>query len=390
MPVNIVSGWADKCPLASRYDGMACPVWLSSFGMDKRLIVCASLSLNALFLVLLASALLNGFHEEQRVEPGSPVSYTQTIKPHRHVLSGVVESEDREQPVSDGECKCSVCADHSPCCSKDKRKVVYLAIMCKSAPGNFDRRQKMRTAWSQQVKANTFYTQRILDRMVFFTFVIGSSSVPSVDASVEGESRLYNDTVVGDFKDRYQNLTAKLLWSLDWLRQSVRFRYLLMADDDAFISFHPLIQWLVVSPDNRFYAGKLEQQVLVVRDPESKWYVPRGFYGQATYPPYHQGFGYVVSCDMVEDSSRYVHAIPLFGIDDTVMGMLMYVAGTKAVLMPRFHAAPFYCQKFQDPHPLVIGDVETADYDQYTKDVLYIGCPVCANKPFKPPKSSSG
>ncbi|XP_065196414.1 beta-1,3-galactosyltransferase 5-like [Sycon ciliatum] len=288
-------------------------------------------------------------------------------------------------------CQCSACADMDPCCrATDPRKVVYLAIMCKSAPGNFERRQKMRAAWAKAMRVDSFYNANVMDKMVHFSFVIGKSGKRETDDAVDGESRLYNDTAVGNFKDTYQNLTSKLLWTLTHVQQTMRFRYLLMADDDAFINLNALIQWLVVSPNERFYSGMMEKDVLVVRDPESKWYVRRSFYGPETYPPYHQGFGYVTSCDSVEDGMKYVSGIPLFGIDDTVMGMLMFVGGVKASHMPRFHSAPYYCQKFMDRHPLVIGDIEAADYDKYTIDLLDHGCGVCAGKNSKPPKSSAG
>lgn len=283
--------------------------------------------------------------------------------------------------------KCNLCAGNSSsCCQQNNRKEVFLAIMCKSAPLNSKRRQAVRVMWDETVLVDRFYAEHVLESQVYFAFIVGK--VRSADAAqdklindgIEGEANVYGDMVVGDFLDSYTNLTTKLLYTLDWLRDNLQFRYLMMADDDTFVNVFGILQWLVVSPDTNFYAGKLEKDVLVVRDPESKWYVDRGFYGPETYPPYHQGFGYVVSCDAIERAMDYVSGIPLFGIDDTVMGMLMYVVGIQPVNMPRFFAAPYYCQMAESDHALVIGDVELSGFLQYSKDMLYIGCPVCLKK----------
>lgn len=276
--------------------------------------------------------------------------------------------------------RCSMCADEDECCFDDPRQTVFLAILCKSMPANIQRRQASRTVWDQMVRVDHFYSDFVLPKQIFFAFVVGKSQSSDINEAVDGESRLYRDMLIGDFEDIEENQTAKLLWSLRWLRETIRFSYLLMANDDAFVNFFSLVQWLVVSPPRKIYAGRLESNVLVVRDPQSKWYVKRGFYSPETYPPYHQGFGYVLSCDLAEDALKYVKGIPLFGLDDSVMGMLMYVAGVKAVSNPRFHAAPPYCQKNEDPHPLVIGNANGQNFIQYMKDVLYIGCPVCKGK----------
>ena len=331
-----------------------------------------------------ARALLTGFKRPQ----GSRVGGNAGGK-----LADNLKNSNNNKTAENGqsECHCGTCADLQPCCrERDKRKVVYLAIMCKSAPKNVERRQKMRAGWDQAMRADSYYNAQVMDKLVHFSFVIGKSGDAPTDAAVDGESRIYNDTVVGNFKDTYQNLTSKLLWTLTYVQKTMRFRYLLMSDDDTFINLSALTQWLVVSPNEQFYSGMMEKDVMVVRDPQSKWYVRRSFYGPETYPPYHQGFGYVTSCDSVENGMKYVSGIPLFGIDDTVMGMLMYVGGVKASHMPRFHSAPYYCQKFLDSHPLVIGDIETAHYDKYTKDLVEFGCAICEGKPSKPPKSSAG
>ncbi|XP_065175675.1 uncharacterized protein LOC135805552 [Sycon ciliatum] len=261
-------------------------------------------------------------------------------------------SSNSKQSCSDHkQSQCEMCAGvGSSCCNGVERKEVYLAIMCKSAPLNSKRRQAVRMAWDQMILVDRFYAEYVLEPQVYFAFILGKMKTKNeaqdkvINDGVEGEANIYGDMIVGDFADSYTNLTTKLLFALDWLKSNLRFRYLMMADDDTFINVFGVLQWLVISPEHSFYAGKLEKDVLVVRDPESKWYVDRGFYGPETYPPYHQGFGYVVSCDAIQHAMKYLSAIPLFGIDDTVMGMLMYVITVKPINMPRFFPAPYHCQ----------------------------------------------
>ena len=267
-------------------------------------------------------------------------------------------------------------------------------ILAKSAPGNLERRQNWRSIWEQLVLKDRFYTYHILQRQLFFSFVSGKSGESVLDGAVDEESRFYGDMLLGDFDDRSDKQTAlKLIWSLHWLRVNLKFSFLLMTNDESFVNYFSLVQWLVVGPVRKLYAGQSKIIVLEERGPLIDWFSARNMqrpdHGPGPFSTYyHQGFGYILSCDLVEEAVRLTRGIPLVGADDVMMGMLMHLAGIARVNSARFHAEPLSCEKStsEGAHPLVIGNVGANNSVRFLKDVMNVGCPVCEGKKAKKSK----
>ena len=226
----------------------------------------------------------------------------------------------------------------------------FLAILCKSAPGNYNRRENTRQLINIQRKLlqergflhcgskgthqdlpvsmnGTIYSALCHKRELFsFHFVMGRTSLaPRLLSHIQREIRLYSDVMVGEFTDKYENLTQKLLWILQRAIQTLTFEYLLIMDDDAFVNIDLMLRRLWTSPRTQLYGGSssVSLRTPVFRTVGRRWYVSKAEYSENSYPPYHVGVGVVLTKDVVNATLRYARNVTRFGVDDAFMGVVI-------------------------------------------------------------------
>lgn len=83
------------------------------------------------------------------------------------------------------------------------------------------------------------------------------------------------------------------------------------------------------SPDQHLFVGHLIYGVGPIRQPWSKYYVPKIVMQEEVYPPYCGGGGFLLSRFTGAALRRAIHTVDLFPIDDVFMGMCLKQQGLK-------------------------------------------------------------
>uniref|UniRef100_H3CBA9 Hexosyltransferase n=1 Tax=Tetraodon nigroviridis TaxID=99883 RepID=H3CBA9_TETNG len=179
----------------------------------------------------------------------------------------------------------------------------------------------------------------VLGRVVVLVFLLGLHSgeaAEELQQQLVEESREHGDLVQGDFLDCYKNLTIKTMVMLEWLQAHCSgASYAMKIDSDTFLNVPNLIRMLADAPTSNYMTGLVARNGPVLRDPNSKWYLPAEVYPDPVYPPYALGLGYVLSMDLppkLLEASRQVRAVY---IEDVYLGMCLQFLGLSPTDPPR-------------------------------------------------------
>lgn len=99
--------------------------------------------------------------------------------------------------------------------------------------------------------------------------------------------------------------------------------YAMKVDSDMFLNVYKLIDMLLKAPQRLYMTGLVVRGASVLRDPNSKWFLPVSAFPESRYPPYVLGLGYVFSLDLpkkILEVSAHVKAVY---IEDVYVGLCM-------------------------------------------------------------------
>ncbi|CAL8351535.1 unnamed protein product [Lota lota] len=210
----------------------------------------------------------------------------------------------------------------------------FLLLAIKSVPSNFLRRQAVRETWGMEAVYQGGLRVRTL-------FLLGSSSDmdPDLQPLLEFEARQYKDVLQWDFHDSLFNLTLKVDAFLKWTWSNCPdVSFVFSGDDDVFVNTLAILEYLrALAPDSasRVYVGQVISVATPIRDPKSKYYIPKTFY-EGAYPPYAGGGGFLISGALLGRLSQVSTLIPLFPIDDVYVGMCIHALGIAPEMHPGF------------------------------------------------------
>ncbi|KAJ0032573.1 hypothetical protein NQD34_002654 [Periophthalmus magnuspinnatus] len=216
------------------------------------------------------------------------------------------------------------------CGGPEKSSDVFLLLVIKSSPGNYERREVLRKTWAKERQHNGLRIQRI-----FISGISGSGQeAQRLNRLLQVEHKLYNDILQWDFTDSFFNLTLKQILFLEWAdRNCPNARFHFNGDDDVFAHTSNMVEYLHDLPDNdgskHLFIGHLIQNVGPIRSPGSKYYVPVQVEESDSYPPYCGGGGFLLSgytVSVIYDMSKSIRLLP---IDDVYMGMCLAKAGLR-------------------------------------------------------------
>ncbi|KAJ3611029.1 hypothetical protein NHX12_021045 [Muraenolepis orangiensis] len=207
---------------------------------------------------------------------------------------------------------------------------VFLLLVIKSSPGNYERRQVLRETWAEErLHMGTWI------RRVFISGTTGAGfEKERMNQLMEVEHRKHGDILQWDFQESFINLTLKQVLFLEWQQgRCPHVRFLLNGDDDVFAHTDNMVHYLQsthgkLGGDKHLFVGTIMEGSEPIRNP-SKYFVPVQVYESTTYPPYCSGGGYLLSgytSKVLHQMSKYV---PLQPIDDAYMGMCLARAGLK-------------------------------------------------------------
>jgi galactosylxylosylprotein 3-beta-galactosyltransferase len=160
--------------------------------------------------------------------------------------------------------------------------------------------------------------------------VIFSVGTEGLDASLRedliAEKKVYNDLLIlEDLKDSYNNLTLKLIKSMNALNRTIpNFKYVMKVDDDSYVKLDLLTFDLIhydekLKPrkDLSLYWGFFNGRANIKKS--GQWQEPN-YNLCERYLPYALGGGYVLSKDLVTFIAQYGDQLNLFKSEDISMG----------------------------------------------------------------------
>lgn len=219
------------------------------------------------------------------------------------------------------------------CGGADKSAEVFLLLVIKSSPANYDRREVLRKTWATERLYNGVWIRR-----VFISGTTGGGfEKKRLNQLLELEQREYSDVLQWDFSDTFYNLTLKQMLFLEWMeRNCPHARFLLNGDDDVFASTDNMVEYLQSLKDNdgskHLFTGHLIQNVGPIRSPGSKYFIPVQVQESNLYPPYCGGGGFLLSGYSAWVIYNMSQSITILPIDDVYMGMCLAKAGLHPVI----------------------------------------------------------
>ncbi|KAL7831364.1 hypothetical protein SRHO_G00308670 [Serrasalmus rhombeus] len=193
----------------------------------------------------------------------------------------------------------------------------FLVLMVPVAPHELEARNAIRSTWgNESVVQNKNIT-------LVFSLGLPGNEAEKQQEELRLESQLYHDLIQSDFMDSYLNLTIKTMVIMDWLAtRCPQASYAMKVDSDMFLNLENLMSLLLRpdTPKENYITGKIMWNVPVIRDKNSKWYVPEELYDEDYYPTYLLGMGYVFSNDLSGKIVEVSKEIKPFNIEDAYVG----------------------------------------------------------------------
>lgn len=194
-------------------------------------------------------------------------------------------------------------------------KDVFLLVYVHSSPDHHKKRTAIRETWGNP--------QYFPDSVIKVVFLLGVPNDKGVQEALQLESDTYADIVQENFVDSYRNLTYKAIEGLKWITSNCRHaKFILKSDDDIFVNMFNLVGHLKSMLE--FRGGEMSRLLLclvwyrmkVIRDPKSKWFIPKSEFQEDYFPTYCSGSAYIMTSDVVADMYNASLKTPFFWVDD--------------------------------------------------------------------------
>ena len=209
---------------------------------------------------------------------------------------------------------------------------VFLLVFVFTVHANFEKRQAIRVTWGSQ--------KLLRDKRIVTLFILAKSKSAYHQKLVELESRQYGDIIMEDFVDSYQNLTLKTIMAMKWASHYCSdANYVMKTDDDMYVNYDALMTLLSDPQTSKtnFFAGNKFSGNAPIRNPKSKWYVPKKMYPKSRYPAFCSGTGYVMSGDIPGRAYNMSLRTRYLYLEDVFMGICLKKLGVKMTGHSGFH-----------------------------------------------------
>ncbi|XP_038633894.1 N-acetyllactosaminide beta-1,3-N-acetylglucosaminyltransferase 3-like [Scyliorhinus canicula] len=217
------------------------------------------------------------------------------------------------------------------CGGRNNSHNVFLLLVIKSSPLNYDRREMVRRTWG---KERVF--QGVQIRTVFITGVAPDQKErKKLNRVLEMENQQHQDILQWNFIDTFFNLTLKQYKLMQWLDDYCPgAQFIFNGDDDVFVHSDNMVEYLQdMNASQHLYVGYLIALVGPIREKWSKYYVSQLVTQNNSYPPYVAGGGILMSRFTAIAIYRAARAIEFLPIDDVFFGKCLEVGG----LAPKSH-----------------------------------------------------
>ncbi|KAK4289482.1 hypothetical protein Pmani_037547 [Petrolisthes manimaculis] len=261
-------------------------------------------------------------HQQQQNPSTSSPQHRQPNEQENGILSNEESTSDKENSIRDripGWPYSLRINEPAMCEGQD----VYLLNAVTSNPTGVYHRNMIRKMWGSDAIA-----RRLKMRTVF---IMGAVLSPVTQKHLQDESDKYHDIVQFDFLETRKNLTIKSLAAIHWYRSfCTNATWMLKCDVDAYINFFALLDILRPVNDTQDAVCARSMTRSVCREATqhgclSHYVVDPKEYAPHTYPPYCQGYAYVLhgrlADRLLEEDSKRVGP-PLWLEDVYVTGLL--------------------------------------------------------------------
>lgn len=202
---------------------------------------------------------------------------------------------------------------------------VFLLVVICSIHKNFENRNAIRQSWGSPADID--------GRRVVTVFLLAKRSDERLQSLVVEENEQYHDIIMEDFDDTYKNLSLKTMMGMKWMSTfCAQAKYMLKTDDDMYVSYKNMVAYLAASPDTNFVTGMVINGG-PIRDPKSKWYMPKDLYPGSRYPPFCSGTGYALSGDVPPKIYQTSLSTPYLYLEDVFVAICI----DKLKIVPKNH-----------------------------------------------------
>ncbi|XP_045540293.1 beta-1,3-galactosyltransferase 1 [Papilio machaon] len=194
--------------------------------------------------------------------------------------------------------------------SCDTLSNIPVLVMVISAPMHFDYRNVIRKTWAK-------YQPTL--------FIMGTHRTHS--ESILGgnylESKQFNDILVFDFYDQYQNLTLKTALMLKWASERCpQVKFLFKTDDDVLVNPW-ILQRVIKDHPHAQLLGYSINKTKLHRDEYNKYYVPRWLSRDDLIPQYLSGTGYLINGAYMKKILYTAYLVPMVNMEDVYITYLV-------------------------------------------------------------------
>ena len=168
---------------------------------------------------------------------------------------------------------------------EDDTEVIALVLTRWQA---FENRQVMRKMFT------TFNTVHVFKPV----FLMGIDRIPKeVLFGIQKENEDFQDLLLVNIEETYQNLPKKLLAAFHWIfnLKAEKLKWIVKLDDDLYINITKFDQYFSNIPNPETIHCLEMTNTKPVRDPKSQWYISKEDWNQDIYPPYCSGAAYILA-----------------------------------------------------------------------------------------------
>ncbi|KAM9741320.1 beta-1,3-galactosyltransferase 2-like isoform 2-T2 [Menidia menidia] len=196
----------------------------------------------------------------------------------------------------------------------------FLVLVIPVTPNNTKARDIIRRTWGNQ----TVVLGQEIRHFFLLGLSMGQNGTEQPEPELLQESRTYHDILQSNFLDSYHNLTIKTMVMFEWLSDHCPFTsYAMKVDSDIFLNVRNLVDMLLKAPRHLYITGSVARDAEVLRNSDSKWFLPVTAFPESTYPPYALGLGYVFSLDLPTRILRASTHIRAIYIEDVYVGLCL-------------------------------------------------------------------
>jgi hypothetical protein len=138
---------------------------------------------------------------------------------------------------------------------KNKENVIGVFVTVISAPGNFEKRRRIRETWARPMNGS-FIMNNI---SINYSFFIGLTQNLDFQNKIIEESLMYGDIIQVDLDDEYIKLAQKTVALLHWAKNYCKndsIDFILKTDDDVFVNVYNFVETVqTISPEIKAVYG---------------------------------------------------------------------------------------------------------------------------------------